>query len=215
MTLKDFGQQLKIISHRTTSKLYPPNSIESLLYLKKKGISAVEFDVCNTRQGKSVVAHPGFMSEEKIVSSTSFETFVEVCNSNQVEVFIDIKFIDFKFDSSFLDLVKEKIFNSGMDKHSVIISRSKEILIEFKGILPTGCITPKIEAEPFSKWDMLLCPIITIDEDTVLSRLEKQRLVATEVDISNIRLVKELKPYAIMTDYAIEVQELMREELKQ
>lgn len=202
---------MKIIAHGTTSEVYPPNSIESLLFLVGHGIRAVEFDVCKISGGRLVVAHPGLIEKEKLESASSFIDFLRVCSSISVNVFIDVKFTHLRFDRSFLNSVMETILEVGMEKRSVIISWSEKALSLFRGRIATGHITSEIKSESYCLYDMLLVPITKFQGNVILSERWKRKLVATEVDISNVQLVQKFSPYAIMTNHAIQLQALIKQ----
>lgn len=172
----------------------------------ERGISAVEFDICSTRDGSHVVAHPGLVSEEVLESATSFADFLEICHSKGVEAFVDVKFTDLRFDISFLNSVKKTLFEARMDKRSVIISRSEKVLLQFRDAVSTGYITSEIESELSYPWDMLLTPIANLQRAFIPLSFQKWKLIATEVDTSNIESVQKFNPYAVMTNYAVEIQ---------
>lgn len=183
------------------------------MFLVGHGISAVEFDVCSTKNGSLVVAHPGLTNGEVLESATSFADFLKVCSSNRVDVFVDVKFTDLKFDISFLNSVKKKIFEAGIDKQSVIISRSEKVLLQFKDAISTGYITSEIGSELFYPWDMLLSPITNLQKNFIPSGHQKWKLIITDVDIANVKLVQRFNPYAVMTDFAVRIQAWMREKM--
>lgn len=202
---------MKVIAHKTTSGVYPPNSIHSLLFLVRHGISAVEFDVCRARDGRLVVAHPGLMKTKMLRTASGFLDFLEVCNSASVDVFVDVKFTDWRFDEAFLDSIMNTIFDVDMYERSVIISRSEKVLSRFRDNIATGFIISDTKSELLHNYDMLLVPIQKLSDDIVALHRWEGKLVATKVDISNVKLAQESNLYAIMTNYAIEVQESIGE----
>lgn len=202
---------MKIIAHRTTSGLYPPNSIQSLLFLVDHGVSAIEFDVCKSSNGKNVVAHPGLIERGMLDVSTPLKDFLGLCYSKCLDVFVDIKFTDLKFDRSFLRSVMETILEVGIGKQTVVISRSGKVLAQFKDTVATGCIMSEIKPESSCPWDLLLIPIITFQEYVDTLGNDTSRLVVTDVDKSNFEVTRGHNLFAMMTNNAIELQALMRE----
>jgi len=201
---------MKIIAHRTASGAYPPNSIESLLFLVEHGILAVEFDVCKSASGRLVVAHPGLIAKGKLESACLLMDFLQTCSSLGVDAFIDVKFTDRRFNHSFLSSVMQAIFRAGMEKRSVLVSGSKKILSQFRGIIRIGHITPEARPEFFCLYDTLLVPMAKVQDNIMALDQWKAKLVVTEVDISNIPIVRMFNPYALMTDNAIEIQALFK-----
>ncbi|MGD0780296.1 MAG: glycerophosphodiester phosphodiesterase [Dehalococcoidales bacterium] len=200
---------MKIIAHRTISAEYPPNSIESLLFLVEHGILAVEFDVCKSAGGRLVVAHPGIIAKEKLESACLLTDFLQACNSLGVDVFIDVKFTDRKFDLSFLNSVMQAVFKARMERHSVIVSNSKKALSQFRGIIRIGYITPEVRPEFFCLYDVLLIPMVKVQDDIMALDQWRAKLVITEVGISNLSIMRMFHPYALMTDNAVEIQALI------
>ncbi len=124
---------------------------------------------------------------------------------------MDVKFTDSKFDLLFLNSLKKAIFNARLDVQAVIISSSKKVLLEFDLDFSTGYVTSEIKSELFYPWDMLLSPIMSLQKDSIPSKHRKWKLIATEVDTANIRLVQKFNPYAVMTDCALGIQAWMKE----
>jgi glycerophosphoryl diester phosphodiesterase len=198
---------LKIIAHRTTSGVYPPNSIESLLFLAERGIRAVEVDICKSN-GKIVAAHPGLVKEAALAASSLFADFLKVCKSMDIEVFVDIKFTDFKLNHLFLKSVGEIISDIGMVKQSVVISRAGSVLSQYRGKIAIGYITTKINPEFLQFYDALLVPLENF-RDSVIPLKWRKKIVATGVDTSNVELLRKFNLCAIMTEYPIEIQTLL------
>jgi glycerophosphoryl diester phosphodiesterase len=202
---------LRIIAHRTTSGVYPQNSIKSVLFLANNRIPAIEFDVCATNDGRFVVARPISLRRGTLETAVSLAQFLAVCRPLKVDMFLDLKFVDATLDQQqFLERLEQTIMKAGTGDHTVVISRSEKVLSQLRGRLLTGHIKSEIESESSCSCDMTLIPITKLSNSVVLGQKRIGNLVATKVDVSNIRLARDCKIENIMTDHAIEIRQMLQ-----